>query len=133
MRTEQFRTAPPHAQEAFRKAHRDGWIQLVAPASQAAIDKVLAEAPGLSSTDAELFVLASSAGDDLFTDESLLARYAAAHGLTVYDVVDTVLLLQELGSIDTNAKKRLVLSIHAEDGRTFTPPELDALGLAGFL
>lgn len=133
VRTEQFRTAPLHAQEAFRKAHRDGWVRLVAPASQAHIEKVLSEAPALSSTDAELFVLAHAVGEDLFTDEALLARYSAAHGLTVYDVVDTLLLLEELGSINAEGKKRLVFSIHAEDGRIFTPSELDALGLPGFL
>lgn len=133
VRNEQFRTAPPHAQQAFQKALADGWVRLVAPAPQADIDAVVAKAPGLSSADAELFLVARAAADDLFTDERLLGRLARAHGVTVYDTVDTVLLLEELGVIDLGGKRRLVLNIHAEDGRTFTPKELDALGLPGFL
>lgn len=132
MRDEQRKTAPPHARAAFEAATTAGWIEFVKPPPVAAVEDVLKNAPKLSRTDAELFALARDTGDDLFTDETHLSRVAEKHGVVVYDVVDTILLLEELGLIDGPAKKTLVLNMYAED-RTFTATELDALGLPGFL
>lgn len=118
---------------AFQRALDAGWIELAGDAPREAVEAVLHQVPGLSYADAELVVLARKAGEALFTDETLLARYAEKQGLTVYDVVDAILLLEVLGEIDQAGKRKVVFTIHAEDGRTFTPAELDALGLPGFL
>lgn len=133
VRREQEWTAPHHARARFQDALRDGWIALYPPARPQEIDRVVASVVGLSRTDAELLVLCRDSGQDLFTDDRLLARAAAAQGIQVYDVVDTLLMLRELGDLDAAGVRRLVLDIHLEDGRRFTERELDALGLAGLL
>jgi hypothetical protein len=128
---EQRRTAPAHAQKQFDDAHRAGWLKLHAPARAPDIRAVCEQNMRLSQTDAELFLLAKETGEDLFTDENELYGVAKNQGLTVYDVPETILLLEELGIIDAAHRKSLVFNIHAEDGRVFTPRELDALALKG--
>lgn len=130
---EQGRTAPPHAQKQFADGLANGWIEVRPPPFGSDTDALMQAVPGLSRTDAELLILARQCGQDLFTDEKLLARAAPSMGVTAYDVVTTILLLNRLGDLDAAAKKRLVVDIHMEDGRTFTPAELDVLGLAGLV
>jgi hypothetical protein len=91
------------------------------------------EIVGLSPTDAELLVICTEERLDLFTDENLLARAAEKRGIEVYDVVDAIMMLVELGDLDTNGAKKLILDIHLEDGRRFTQYELAGLGLQGLL
>lgn len=128
---EQRRTAPERARAQFDAALREGWLTLHGPAARVDIIAAQEAVRGLSATDAELLLLATARGEDLFTDENLLARAAEARGVVVYDVVDTLLLLVELGDLDRAKLRAVVMGIHLEDGRKFTPSELDALDLKG--
>ncbi|MBI4393142.1 MAG: hypothetical protein HY556_04990 [Euryarchaeota archaeon] len=133
MSREQGRTAPAHARHQFAEGIRSGWITLHRPALAPPVARVMDEIVGLSPTDAELLVICTEERLDLFTDENLLSRAAEKRGIEVYDVVDAIMMLVELGDLDTNGAKKLILDIHLEDGRRFTQSELAGLGLQGLL
>lgn len=102
---EQRRTAPKHARTQFEDALASGWLTIHAPARTPEIRTVCEQNMRLSQTDAELFILAQEKGEDLFTDENELYGVAKDRGVAVYDVPETVLLLEELGVISAAHKK----------------------------
>lgn len=131
VRKEQHRTAPDHSREQFRRAASDGWIRVVRGAHPRAIGTIQQEFSALSDADAELLVVAARQGLDLFTDDRLLIRAARARGVTAYDAVDTISILEGLAALDRRGVQDLVLAMAPD--RTFTKDDLDLLGLRGRL
>lgn len=118
---------PDHAREAFRAAVKEGWIRIVRGGHIRDISRLQDEFDTLSDTDAELLLAAAKDGLDLFTDDRRLIHACRSRGVTTYDVADTLALLMELGELDRDALRSLVLEMSKE--RTFTPDDIELLGL----
>lgn len=127
VRDEQYDTAPDHCRDAFRVAARDGWIRIVRGAHERDIQRIQDEFDALSDTDAELVVLASREGYDVFTDDRDLLAACRSRGVRGLDVADTLALLAELGALEPTALQAIVDEMSKE--RAFTVDDFTLLGL----
>lgn len=116
--------------EQFRRGLAEAWIIVVPPIDGSTVQALMDAVPGLSRADREILLLAKARGEDLFTDENLLARAAAAQNVSVLDVVDLLFLLKELGVLNAESLKQVIVDMHLAD-RTFSRADLDALGCPG--